>query len=167
MFLHGASARASLVRSVHRFHVLLRCAVRVRPSRLRQRCSEGVSPGKISRRKANGKNRETKKEPLIHEQAPALREWGHSPPPAIAKVSIGKGTRKSFAFSICKTGRARFAARKLVSGVGAIAACAAISHSANCWITRETFSLRLRLSVNCTVQIPGTVASTNGLKLNA
>src|SRR6058998_2752149 len=75
MFLHGASARAFLVRSVHRFHVLLRCAVRVRPSRLRQRCSEGVSPGKITRRKANGKNRETKKEPLIREQAPALREW--------------------------------------------------------------------------------------------
>src|SRR5438034_10510869 len=97
MFLHGASARASLVRSVHRFHVLLRCAVRVRPSRLRQRCSEGVSPGKISRRKANGKNRVTKKEPLIDAQATALREWGHSPPPAIPSGSLGKGTIQSFA----------------------------------------------------------------------
>src|SRR2546429_8947875 len=109
MFLHGASARASLVRSVHRFHVLLRCAVRVRPSRLRQRCSEGVSPGKISRRKANGKNRETKKEPLIHEQAPALREWGHSPPPAIAKVRFAKETGNLLRFQSARVGGAGFA----------------------------------------------------------
>ena len=42
--------------------------------------------------------------------------------PVMASVSMGKGARNSFTFSICRTGRARCAARKLVSGVTAIPA---------------------------------------------
>ena len=61
------------VRSVHRFHFLLRCAVRVRTTRFRQGGSEGVCPREIIRRKTDGGNRESKEEPLI--RGGALRGW--------------------------------------------------------------------------------------------
>ena len=63
--LHGASARIFLVRPVRRFHLWLRCAVRVRPSRFRQWCQEGVCPREIFRCKTDSGNRQ--KETLINE----------------------------------------------------------------------------------------------------
>jgi hypothetical protein len=49
----------------------------------------------------------------------------------IASVSIDKGARNSFGSLISKTGRARCAAKKLVSGVCERPAWAVISHAAN------------------------------------
>jgi len=125
--LHGAAARAFLVRPLHRFYFLLRCAVRVRTTRFCQRSSEGVCPREIIRGKADRGNCETKEEPLT--SGGALRGRNitarfsyQKSGEDVARVSIGRGARNPFAFSICKTGRARCAARKLVSGVGAIAA---------------------------------------------
>jgi hypothetical protein len=71
--LHGAAARDFLVRPLHRFHFLLRCAVRVRTTRFRQGSSEGVCPREIIRRKTDRGNRESKEEPLI--RGGALRGW--------------------------------------------------------------------------------------------
>ena len=65
-----------------------------------------------------------------------------------ASVSIGSGARNSLAFSISKTGLAKCATRRLVSGAEATPACAVTSHSANRSIIRDTFTLRFRLSVN-------------------
>ena len=56
-FRHGASARPFLVRPVSGPDFLFRGAVRVRATRFCQRSSERVCPGKIIRRKANGRNR--------------------------------------------------------------------------------------------------------------
>ena len=79
---------------------------------------------------------------------------------AIASVSIGSGARNFFASSICNTGFAKCATSRLVSGTPAMPAWAMTSASLSRSITRETLSVRLRLSVNSTVQIPGAVAST-------
>ena len=54
--LHGASARAFLVRSLHRLHFWLCRAVRVRTARFRHWRSQGVCPREVFRGKANGKN---------------------------------------------------------------------------------------------------------------
>src|SRR5256885_4613661 len=62
--LHGAAARAFLVRSLHCFHFLLCCAVRARTTRFRQGGSEGICPREIIRRKTDRGNRESKEEPL-------------------------------------------------------------------------------------------------------
>src|SRR5205823_8895602 len=67
---------------------------------------------------------------------------------AIASVSIGRDARNSFASVISHTGRAKWAAKKLVSGSGAMPACALISHLPNFSITRASFAVRLRWSVN-------------------
>src|SRR5439155_9733476 len=136
---HGIAARAFLVRPLHRLYFLLRRAVRVRTRRFRQGGSKGVCPREIIRSKRGRGNRENKEEP-VKRTAMFYQRPGEN----VARVSMGKGARNSFAFSICKTGRARCAARKLVSGVGAIAACAAISHSANCSITCASFGLKSR-----------------------
>jgi len=68
--LHGGSAGLLVVRPLYHLHFLLRCAVRVRPSRFHARRSEGVCPREIIRRKADTRNWETKEEPLIDELLP-------------------------------------------------------------------------------------------------
>ena len=53
---HGAVARALLVHSVYCSGFLLCRAIRVRTTRLRQWVSEGIRPGKIVRREADGES---------------------------------------------------------------------------------------------------------------
>ena len=64
---HGIAARTLLVRPVHRFHFLLRRALRVRTTRFRQGGSEGICPRESIGCEVRRSNRETKEEPLINE----------------------------------------------------------------------------------------------------
>ena len=64
ILFYGTAARAFLVRPLHRFHFLLRRAVRVRTTRFRQGDSEGICPREIIRRKTGRGNRENKEEPV-------------------------------------------------------------------------------------------------------
>jgi len=108
--LYGAPARPFLARSLRCSNFLFRCAVRVRATRFRQWRSEGICAREIVRGKANRNDPETEEEPLMSglwrglKVAPQClyQKSGE----AVSRTSIAKGARNSFAFSICKTGRA-------------------------------------------------------------
>lgn len=70
---HGAVARALLVHSIYCSGFLLCRVIRVRTTRLYQWMSEGIRPGKIIRREADGESREIEEAALIFIRRTPLR----------------------------------------------------------------------------------------------